>query len=105
MKYLFEELIITEEIYLLINNNAPSKSEKEHLLLLVKDIMHHKLVDLILDELPDAQKTEFLTKVDEERHHQYLLENLAKWIDDFESKIIKRAREAEKEMVDLIAKS
>ncbi len=104
MKYLFDELIETKDVYLIIDQSNPSAKDREYLVTIVKDTIHHKLVDLVLDELSSEQQMYFLEKIDNENHHPELLNKLGKWINDFELKVVRRVQEAEQEILELLNK-
>jgi len=102
MKYIFEEIIKTDEIFMIIEQHFEETTEKEYMKHLVKDTMHHKLLDLVLDELDEDRKIIFLAGADNESEHKGLLDKLKAWVDNFEDKLSHRAKEAEAEMVNLI---
>jgi len=102
MKYIFEDIIETESIFLIIEKHFDDDAEKEHMKNVIRDTIHHKLMDLILDELDVEKRVVFLAGVEDENEHPSLLERLRDWIDSFEEKIRLKAKEAETEMIDLI---
>jgi len=102
MKYIFEDIIETESIFLVIEEHFEDDAEKEYMKNVIRDTIHHKLMDLVLDELDAEKKVIFLAGVEDENEHRSLLERLKDWVDDFEEKIHLRAKEAEIEMIDLI---
>jgi hypothetical protein len=105
MKYIFEEITRTETIYRLIDETCETQADKDHLVTVVKDTVHHKLVDMVLDELTDEQKLHFLEHIDDEAAHPTLLETLKKWVVDFETKLSSKAKEAEDELLLVISKA
>jgi hypothetical protein len=102
MKYIFEEFVETKEVYSLIDAQNPTLEDREYMVTIVKDTIYHKLIDLVLDELGDDQKVEFLSKLENENNHTYLLSKLSTWIKDFELKIVERTKLAENEIVQLL---
>jgi hypothetical protein len=101
MKYIFENIVKTESIFLIVEEHFEGATEREHLKNIIRDTMHHQLVDLVLDELDFEKKTLFLMELDDETKHQNLLERLTGWIENFEEKLHLRARDAEAEMLSL----
>lgn len=51
MKYIFDDIVQTENIFILIDQHFDDAAEREHMKHLVRDTLHHQLMDLILDEL------------------------------------------------------
>jgi hypothetical protein len=102
MKYIFEEIIKTENVLVLIEKHFEDAEEQEYMKNVIRDTVHHKLLDLVLDELDAEQKLLFLAELEDENKHQNLLEKLKGWIGNFEEKLHLRAKEAETEMMKLI---
>jgi hypothetical protein len=102
MKYIFEEIISTENIFLVIEKQFKDAEEKEYMKNIVKDTMHHKLMDLVLDELDAEKRIYFLAAVEDEEKHPSLLEKLKEWIENFEEKVHLKAKESEDEILKLI---
>ncbi|OGC70020.1 hypothetical protein A2415_01520 [candidate division WWE3 bacterium RIFOXYC1_FULL_39_7] len=102
MKYIFEEIIQTDNIFLIIEEHFDDDTEKEYMKNVIRDTIHHKLMDMVLDELDEEKRVLFLAEADDESKHPNLLERLKEWVDRFEDKIHSRAREAESEMINLI---
>ena len=103
MKYIFEDIIETKDIYLVIDEHAPDDETKQYLITVVKDIIHHKVVDFVLDELDEEKKVIFIEKLDDESQHRDILGKLSSWIADFEQKVVSKVKEAEKELVKLVS--
>src|SRR5690349_4999544 len=103
MKYLFENLVATDEIYLLIEQHCPDETERDYIFMIIKDTIHHKVVDLILDELDEEKRLFVMTNIDNVHQHENLLRSLSEWIEDFELKVLARIKETEKELIELIS--
>lgn len=101
MKYIFEEIIKTEDLFMKVEQHFEVESEREHMLNLIRNTLHHQLVDLVLDELNHDQRLEFLIEIENEEKHPSLLERLREWIENFEEKLHLRTKEAEVEMLGL----
>jgi hypothetical protein len=102
MKYIFDDIIEIESIFLIIEEHFDDDVEKAYMKNVTRDIIHHRLMDMVLDELDVEKKMIFLAGVEDENEHQSLLERLRGWVDDFEEKIRGRAKEAETEIMLLI---
>ncbi len=105
MKYIFEDLIEIEEIHIRIKQLSENEVDQLYLLALVKDTMHHKIADMILDHLDEAKKLEFLSYIDMEEEHPNVLKMLSENIENLEYKIIVQAKNAENEILNLISKT
>ena len=101
MKYIFEEIIKTEDLFIKIEQHFEVESEREHMKNVVRNTLHHQLVDLILDELNHEQRLEFLIEIEDEEKHPSLLERLREWVEGFEEKLHLQTKEAEVEMLGL----
>ncbi len=102
MKYIFEEIISADNILMIIEEHFEDASEKLYMQNLVQDIVHHKLMDLVLDELDHEQKLLFLEAVTDEAMHQNMLIALGEWIKNFEQKVRQKVDESEEEMLNLL---
>lgn len=105
MRYIFEDIIETKDIYLVIDEHAPDDETKQYLITIVKDVIHHKVVDLVLDELDEEKRVIFIEKLDDESQHQEILIKLSGWISDFEQKVVLKVKETEKELMKLMSKT
>ncbi|OGC50224.1 hypothetical protein A2716_03375 [candidate division WWE3 bacterium RIFCSPHIGHO2_01_FULL_40_23] len=99
MKFLFEEIANIEYLNLEFSKLEIEETELDHLNHLAKSIIHHKTLDLILDELPDDCREEFLVILSEDEDHQTVLDYLKKSIKDFEVKLIEKVKEIELELM------
>ncbi len=102
MKYIFEDIIQTQEIFITIEKHFDDEEEKEHMFNLVKNTFHHQLMDVVMDEITHDQKVIFLVEIEDETKHEGLLERLKEWVIDLDEKLHLRAKEAESEMLYLI---
>jgi hypothetical protein len=102
MKYIFEEKVETSIVFEEASKKAESPEDERYLHAVLKDIFHHKLVDMVLDELTEAQKADFLSKIDDELLHDTILVDLKNWIMNFEIKLTQRIIEVEKELLGII---
>ncbi len=61
-KVFYDHLIVLEEVDLLIKRSSTSREEKEELWGIVDEMVHHSVMNIILDSLPKKYHTEFLEK-------------------------------------------
>ncbi|OGM28571.1 hypothetical protein A2962_03080 [Candidatus Woesebacteria bacterium RIFCSPLOWO2_01_FULL_39_61] len=102
-KIFYDHLIIIEEIDFIIRNAAESSEEKEELWKLVDEIIHHRILERILNRLPEKRHKEFLERFHlaphDESHILYLQEKTG---EDIEKIIKKEVNELEKELLSLV---
>ncbi len=103
MNYFFETIAKTEDVYLLIDQHFDDEAENTQMKSVVKDILHHKLLDLVLDELSSEQQTTFLIEIEDQENHIGIVSKLREWISDFEDKVQIKVKEVEAEILSLIS--
>lgn len=103
MKYIFDEIVETKDIYLVIDENAPDEETRQYLITVVKDVIHHKVVDMVLDELDEEKKVFFIDQLEDENQYRSILSSLSTWILDFEAKVISKVKQTEKELLRVFA--
>ena len=99
-KLFYDHLLSLTQIELVIKKNVSSKEEQEELWQLVEDMVHHKVVHVILDHLPKEHHNEFLEEFSkaphDERHIIYLKERTGT---DIEAIIQKELTQMEEELL------
>ncbi len=103
MNYFFETIAKTEDVYLLIDQHFDDEAENTQMKNVVKDILHHKLLDLVLEELSSEQQTIFLIELEDQENHLGIVEKLREWISGFEDKVRLKVKEVEAEILSLIS--
>jgi hypothetical protein len=97
-KLFYDHLIQLDQIDLVIKQSVSSREEQEELWQLVEDMVHHKIIHIILDELPREHHNEFLeefTKAPhDEIHIHYLKDKTGK---DIEKIIVDEMQRLEEE--------
>lgn len=78
----YDRLIILDDIDKVIKNHAGSEEERAELWHLVDEIIHHRVMGCILDQLPQEKHHEFLEKFTANPHDESLLDWLGTWIGD-----------------------
>ncbi len=72
-KLFFDHLLSLDSLDKEIKKIAKTTEEREELWLLVDEIIHHKVMDVILDKLPHHHHEEFLEMVHRSPHDQEFL--------------------------------
>jgi hypothetical protein len=75
-KIFYDDLVDLETIEKKIKKIAKTSEEREELYGLVDEIVHHKVIGCILDQLPEQHHEEFLTAFSKRPHDQKLLDYL-----------------------------
>lgn len=81
----YDHLITLTKIELVVKQSAQSKEEQEELWQLVEDMVHHKVMHILLDHLPREHHNEFLEEFSkaphDERHIHFLNDKSGKDIE------------------------
>jgi hypothetical protein len=75
-KLFFDHLIVMEEVEVFVKKTAQTKEEREELWELIDEIIHHKVFDVILGQLPHEHHNEFLEKFHAHPHDESLIDYL-----------------------------
>ena len=102
MNYFFEEIIQIQKIPVVIADNTTDSVEQEYLLEVAKATIHHKVLDLVLSELAEPYKLEFLQIIEVADSHKSVIDKLKGWLDDIEDKIRAKVQESEEEIIVLL---
>ena len=94
-KIFYDHLVIREEITVELDKYSLVREEKEELVQLVDETLHHQILNIILTHLPKDQHRGFLEKFHKTPHDESLL----KYIKDFEQEIIKEAQKIKRELL------
>ena len=89
-KIFYDHLLILEEVNLFIKRIAQTKEEKEELWGLVDEMIHHKVFDVILRNLPREHHGEFLEKFHKSPHDESLIDYLKEKIGQNVEELIKQ---------------
>jgi hypothetical protein len=68
MSYFYAHLVNPDDITKHMELLEMTDAERNHLLMIVQSTLHHKVIDLILEELHDDHKHVFLKHIVEENH-------------------------------------
>lgn len=75
-KLFFDHLIVLEEVDVLVKKTAQTNEEREELWELIDEIVHHKVLDVILGKLPQEHHHEFLEMFHTHPHDESLMDYL-----------------------------
>jgi len=96
-KQFYSQIIEIDSLYLELDNLTLSEKEKDHLKNIIDTSLFHKIIDEVLQVLPDNDKRIFLEKVDKE-NHDITMDFLQKRILNIEYKIKRIAKDLLQEM-------
>ncbi len=97
MKKFYSNIIEIESLLVTFDELDLSDQQKHHLAILTDSMLHNTILDAILSELPEEDKTEFLKRVSENDHDK-TWELLNDKIDNVSDKIKKVAEDLKKEL-------
>lgn len=89
-KIFYDHLVVFEDIDKEIKQAAKTPEEREELWQLVDEIVHHKVLEKILDELPKKNHEEFLGMFEETPYDNSLMDYLNKKVKGNIEEIIKQ---------------
>jgi hypothetical protein len=105
-KIFYDHLIIREEITAQLDLHKLDPEEREELLQLVDETLHHTTLNVILNHLPKEHHSEFMTKFHSAPYDESLLDYLQQRIpSDIRSEITAQAAKVKKEILTEIKKS
>lgn len=94
-KIFYDHLVLREEVTIELDKYNLAREEKEELIQLVDETLHHQILNTILTHLPKEKHREFLEKFHKAPHDESLL----KYIKDFEQEIVKEAQKIKRELL------
>ena len=99
-KIFYDHLVLREEIIVVLDQHELSTEEREELVQLVDETLHHQVLDTILTHLPAEKHEEFLALFHQAPHDLQLLEYLKTETKiDIEGKIKETAAKTKKELL------
>lgn len=96
-KYFYSHLVDTSSITLELAEMDLTQEERMHLISLVESNLHHLILDIVLSELSEEDKKEFLVHLTSDSHDK-VWELLNSKVDHIEEKIQKAAEDLKKEL-------
>lgn len=105
-KIFYDHLVYREEITAVLDQNKLTIDEREELVRIVDEHLHHNVLDVILKNLPKEKHEEFLANFHRSPHDEELLKYLKKEIKaDIEEEIKKVSKQVKEEILREIRKS
>lgn len=105
-KIFYDHLIIREEITALLDLHNLEPEEREELLQIIDETLHHNTLNVILNHLPKEHHREFMSRFHAAPHDESLLDYLQQKISaDIRSEIKNQAAKIKKEILAEIKKS
>lgn len=98
-KIFYDHLIYREEVIAAIDKHKIAVEEREELVQLADETLHHHVLDVILSNLPQEKHEEFLVKFHNTPFDEKLLDYLKKEIADIEEKIATEAKKVKSELL------
>lgn len=99
MKVFYDHLVIREEITEELDRYELTIDEREEIVRLVDETLHHHVLDVILTHLPKEKHQKFLAEFHKAPHDPKLLEDLKNDFSDIEEKISDEAKRIKKELL------
>lgn len=99
MKIFYDHLTVFEEITIELDKYKFDRQEREEIVRLVDENMHHRVLDVILTHLPKERHQDFLTKFHSAPHDSNLLTYLKKEVENIEDLIISEAKKVKAEIL------
>lgn len=89
-KVFYDHLIVLEEVENEIKSSTQTSEEREELYEIVDEIIHHRVLGIILDYLPEKYHPTFLEKFHETPHDHGLMEYLNNKVEKNMEEVIKQ---------------
>jgi len=89
-KVYYDYLIVLDDVDKYIKDVAETEGERHELWQIVDEIVHHKVLECVLDNLPKEYHEEFLNKFEEAPHDLSLMDYLKEKISDNIEELIKQ---------------
>ena len=105
-KIFYDRLVLREEISVELDRYRFSVEEREELVQIIDETLHHHVLDVIFTHLPKEKHPEFLKKFHAAPHDEKLLEYLrTETTLDIEKEIKSRAKSAKKVLLEQIKRA
>ena len=92
-KLFYDHLIILTEVETEIKSMAETEEERHELWQIVDEILHHRILHLFLDKLPEMHHDEFLHRFHKSPHDENLLGFLNERIEEKVEDLVKEEME------------
>jgi len=99
VKFFYRSLIQIDEFNNIFEKEELAVEEKEELVLMVKDTIHHRVVETVLTHLPEEYHKEFLKTFTKKPDDEGILNALKEKVEDIEEKIKEAVEQAKSEIL------
>lgn len=99
MKIFYDHLVYREEISAELAGYELTVDEREEIERLADETLHHEVLNIILEKLPESKHKKFLSQFHKNPSDPQLLTELKAEIKDIEEEIQKVARKVKKEIL------
>jgi hypothetical protein len=96
-KYFYSHIVETSSVSLALGDMDITPEQRKHLVLLAEANLHQTIIDLILSELPQEEKKQFLLHMAHD-HHEKTWTFLQTRVTGIEEKILKATDELKKQL-------
>ena len=96
-KQFYHRIVETDSLTLALKNLDLDPEEQKHLEMLIESTIHHEIIDAILSELSDEDKSVFLHHLASDNHEK-VWDHLMNKVDKIEDKIKTAAEELKREL-------
>ncbi len=105
-KIFYDHLIVIEEITAVLDSRGLTVKERQEILSLTDQTLHHHVLNVILTHLPREHHKSFLTRFHQAPHDETLLTFLKEKVTvDIEKEIVNEAQKVKKEIIALIGET
>jgi hypothetical protein len=104
-KVFYDHLVIREEIDCVLNNYRLDKEEKEELIQIIDQTLHHHILNVVLNHLPKDIHREFIELLNKDPGSDALMDLLKIHSPEVEFEIKKQAQKVKREILDEIHKN
>lgn len=98
-KIFYDHLVVREEVIAQLDKHKIAVEEREELVTLIDETLHHHVLNTILTNLPKEKHEKFLEEFHKAPHNPKLLDFLRQEKADIEEKIMAKAKKIKAEMV------
>lgn len=94
----YDHLVLIQDVILELDVHDLDLEEREELLDLIDQTIHHSMLDLILTHLPSDRHSEFITKFQTAPYDLALLDYLKVYVPDIDVKITTHAQKIKNDL-------
>jgi len=99
MKFFYRKLVQIDDLKNVLESEELAIEEKQELVLMVKDTLHHRVVETVLTHLPEKHHSEFLDTFAKKPQDEGILGFLKEKVEDIEDKITEAIEKVKAEIL------